>query len=179
MKTFLSLWALLLLCAVGASSAQSTNLPFAWESGTVQPVGTANGWKFYEKVGANRVLLGGTTGETNRYFVVSNFTLGSTRTFVVTATNLAGEGPESIPYVSPLPPTQATNLHPITASIETAVPGVIEISQDLQDWSQRLRLSQAAGSKVLVAWVQYPNEPLLFMRSKSVAARISTTPPIP
>ncbi len=168
----------LLLSTLGLCAQVTTNLPFTWDAGVVQPPGSHTGWKFYEKVGGSRTLLGFTTGETNRFFVVNGFVIGSSRTFVVTSTNMNGESLESIPFVTPLVPVPPANLRPATSSITSPVPGVIEVSEDLVNWSQRIRLTQAVvPNSVDVQLVQYPRLPMLFMRSKS--GPYTTTLPIP
>lgn len=172
----------LLLTTVGLI-AQTTNLSFTWDAPPAQPAGSANGYQFWEKVGGGRILLGGTTGFTNRVFTVSNWAIGTSRTFAVTLTNLTGESAESVPYVIPLPTGPPTNLHPVTMSLETPVPGVIEISEDLIDWRQRIRINPLGTISFLepafvqVDVVQYASLPLLFMRPKPDS--IPTPLPIP
>ena len=157
----------LLISAVGLCAQVTTNLPFTWDAGSQQPPGTHTGWKFYEKVSGTRVLLGGTTGETNRFFTVNNFVIGSSRTFVVTATNMNGRcGVGAV--LSPLNPGAGTNLHPVTSQIISPIPGTIEISEGLEDSSQRIRLTQTTQpGSVGVQIVQYPKLPMLFMRVKT------------
>jgi hypothetical protein len=168
----------LMLSTVGLCAQVTTNLPFTWDAGVAQPPGSHTGWKFYEKVSGTRVLLGGTTGETNRFFTVNNFVLGSFRTFVVTSTNMNGESAESVPFVSPVLPAPPTDLRPVTSTMVSPVPGVIEISEDLVNWSQRIVLAQTLQpNSVNVQLVQYPRLPMLFMRLK--APYTGTTIPIP
>ena len=67
----------LLLSTIGLSAQVTTNLPFTWDASVTQPPGSHSGWKFYEKhTGGARNMLGFTTGETNRFFTVTNFVLG-------------------------------------------------------------------------------------------------------
>ncbi len=157
MKTLL----FLLLSAVGAlAQPVLTNLAFIWD---IPP--NAFGYKFYEvQANSNRVLLG--TSITNT-FIVQGWNVLTSRTVTVTATNMIGESVPATPLVVPPAPSQVQHLAPIPLSIVSPMPGTIEISQDLKDWLQRLRFVSTNGSNVLVTWVQYPDQPLTFMRGKS------------
>jgi len=166
MKKFLALVPLL-FCA--SAFGQTTNLTFVWDT----PAG-ATGYRFYELFGPNRTLLG--TSPTNG-IVIPNWNITVPHTVTVTATNAIGESPQATPLNVPAAPAPVQNLRLIPLTINSAVPGVIEISRDLIDWNQRIRLASAGPGAVAVTWVQYPTEPLMFMRSKAGAT--FTAPPLP
>ena len=155
MKTLIALF----LSAVSAVAA-TTNITFTWDV----PAGVVTGFKFYEIVGTTRILLGGVTA--NR-FTVQNWTVGTARTFTVTATNSLWESAEAIPYVAPPSPPTPSNLTPVPFTFMTPVPGVLELSRDLTDWRQRLRIVSASSSSANIELVQIPSEPMLFGRVKS------------
>jgi len=166
MKKFLALVPLLF---AASAFGQTTNLTFVWD-----PSVGANGYRFYELNGANRTLLG--TSATNG-IVIPNWNTTVPHTVTVTATNAIGESPQAAPLSVPAAPAPVQNLRLIPLTINSAVPGVIEISRDLIDWNQRIRLATAGPGMVAVTWVQYPTEPLLFMRSKAGATFTAT--PVP
>jgi len=167
MKKFLALVPLLLSAS---AFGQTTNLTFVWDASS-----GANGYRFYELSGPNRTLLG--TTATNG-IVIPNWNTSQPHTVTVTATNAIGESSQATPLNVPAAPSPVQNLRLIPLTINSAVPGVIEISRDLIDWNQRIRLASAGPGAVAVTWVQYPTEPLMFMRSKAVATFI-TAPPLP
>jgi len=159
--------ALILLAAVSAP-AQITNVLFSWD-----PSPDATGYRFYDGYGSNRVLLGTTS---NLNFRVTNWNVSVPRTVSVTATNILGESTNTVLTVPPAPlPVQ--NLKPVPLSIVSPVPGLIELSSDLVDWSERIRLfTESNPAIVRVTWVQYPNEPMMFLRSRDVSVPL---PPMP
>ncbi len=159
---------LLLLWALPAT-AQFTNLTFTWDASL-----NATGYRFYDVTGT-RVLVG--TSATNR-FTYPNWDVRGSRSVMVTATNMVFESDPSPTLVVPPAPASPQNLKPIPLSIVAPVPGVLEISQDLVDWTQRIRLASGPSpTNVLLTWVKYPTEPMLFLRSKTAAPLI--TPPLP
>jgi hypothetical protein len=159
--------ALFLLLLASSAQAQITNLSFGWF-----PSPNATGYRFYSYNGTNRIFLA--TMATNR-FTVTNWDLSQPRTVGVTATNMIMETSESKLDVPPAP-VAPQNLLPIPLSINTPVPGVLEISRDLVDWTERLKLTKgSSSSNVNLTWVQYPAEPVTFMRTK--AAAIPASPP--
>ena len=166
MKTFLALVPLL-FCA--SAFGQTTNLTFVWDASS-----GASGYRFYELFGTSRVLLG--SSNTNG-IVIPNWNTAQPHTVTVTATNAIGESAQAVPLNVPAAPSPVQNLRLVPLTINSAVPGVIEISRDLIDWNQRIRLASAGPGMVAVTWVQYPTEPLLFMRSKAGATFIA--PPLP
>src|ERR1041385_1246847 len=120
MKRFLLSILPVLSMATGLQAA-TTNILFGWD-----PAPEATGYKFYEIVGTNRILLGGTPGLT---FPVSNWGVGASRTMTVTGTNLwpGWETPEAIPYRVPALATNAPgNLRPTGFSLTMPVPGILE-----------------------------------------------------
>lgn len=167
MRTILAL----LLASAASCMAQLTNLTFTWDLVT-----NAAAYRFYEvQSNSNRLFLGSTT---NLTFVVSNWNVSTSRTVTVTSTNMLGEGPFTNSLVVPPAPGPVQNLKPIPLSIATPVPGVLEFSHDLADWTQRLRIFKGAESdSVLVTWIQYPTEPILFMRNWTAPPLIF--PPLP
>jgi len=166
MKKFFALVPLLFcLPAFG----QMITLTFVWD-----PSANATGYKFYELNGPNRTLLG--TSGTNG-IVITTWAPSVSHVVTVTATNVLGESTNAIPLTIPPAPSPVQNLKVIPLTINSAVPGTIEISRDLIDWNQRIRLASAGPGMVAVTWVQYPTEPLMFMRSK--AGSIFTAPPLP
>jgi hypothetical protein len=155
----------LLLSAVSAL-AQITNLTFTWN-----PAPNAEVYRFWD---GNRVALLGTT--TNIFFTVTNWNTAVSRTVSVTASNEIGESVADVKTIKPATSTPA-GLRTIPLSIVTPVPGVVELSQDLVGWSQRIRLSNGPSpSSVHLTWVQYPTEPVMFLRTKTVPL---TTIPVP
>lgn len=170
MKNILSLLFLSTVCAW--SQPILTNLTFTWD---VSP--NATGYKFYYVQGtnvSNRILAG--TSLTNTY-VAQMWNVLTSRTVTVTATNMLGESEPATPLVVPPAPTPVQHLAPIPLSIVSPLPGVIEISQDLKDWLQRIRLVSTNVTNVLVTWVQYPLEPMTFMRTKLIP--VQTALPLP
>ncbi len=173
--------AFLLLLASGFTAfAQTvTNLPFTWNPSVTQPAGAAFGYRFYEKLaGGARILLGGSTG-TNVFFTVTNFVLGSSRTFAVTATNLTGESSESPAYVAPLIEPAPGNLRPVSFFLTSPVPGVVELSQDLTNWTDRIRVRSASASSADIELVQAPRYPILFGRVKTNSPSLRSALPLP
>lgn len=164
MKT---LFAILLLSAVSVV-AQVTNVTFAWEASE-----HATGYRFYDVQGTNRTLLGSTS---NLTFVVSNWNVTLPRTVAVTATNMLGESTNTVLAVPPAA-TPPQNLKPVPLSIVSPVPGVVEVSQDLVDWSQRIKLAAGPTNSIQLTWVKYPTEPMLFMRSRTL--QTLRLPPLP
>lgn len=161
---------LLLLLSVLPCFGQLTNLTFVWDG----PL-SATGYRFYEvQSNSNRVILGSTILPT---FIVTNWNVSTSRTVTVTATNILGESTIAPPLTVPPAPAPVQNLKPIPLSIVTTVPGVLELSQDLVDWTERIRVSSGSNSTVMVTWIQYPKEPLLFMRSWSQIPK--NLPPFP
>ena len=158
---------LALLLSTLSSLAATTNVVFTWDA----PMGAGTGFKFYEIVGSTRIFLGGST--TNR-FTVANWTVGTPRIFTVTATNMWGEGAEAIPYIAPPLPPVPSNLTPVGFTFMTPVPGVLELSRDLVNWRERLRVVSVASDSANIELVQIPYEPMLFGRVKS-----PYTPPAP
>lgn len=166
MKKFLAIVPLLFCLP---TFGQMVTLTFVWD-----PSANATGYKFYELSGPNRTLLG--TSATNG-IVITTWVPTASHTVTVTATNVLGESTNAAPLTIPPAPAPVQNLKVIPLTINSAVPGVIEISRDLIDWNQRIRLATAGPGAVQVTWVQYPTEPLLFLRSKAVAT--FTAPPLP
>jgi len=167
MKKFITLVPLLLCLP---TFGQTTNLTFVWDASS-----GASGYRFYELFGTSRVFLG--SSNTNG-IVIPNWNTSQPHTVTVTATNAIGESAQAVPLNVPAAPAPVQNLRLIPLTINSAVPGVIEISRDLIDWNQRIRLASAGPGAVAVTWVQYPTEPLMFMRSKVVTPFI-TAPPLP
>ncbi len=140
---------------------------------------TAFGYRFYEKLaGGARILLGGSTG-TNVFFTVTNFVLGSSRTFAVTATNLTGESSESPAYVAPVIEPAPGNLRPVSFFLTSPVPGVVELSQDLTNWTDRIRVRSASASSADIELVQAPRYPILFGRVKTNSPSMRFALPLP
>lgn len=148
--------------------AQITNLTFSWDASP-----NAAGYRFYEIQGTNRIILGTSAGTS---FTVTNWNVSTSRTVSVTATNMIGESALHLPLVVPPAPAPVQNLKPVPLSIVSPVPGVVEFSQDLVDWSQRVRLDSNAAS-VRLTWIQKPKEPMMFMRTRSVSPLLQ--PPLP
>ena len=170
MKTLFAL--LIILASAISGGALTTNVVFTWDA----QMGPGIGFKFYELVGTTRVLLGGST--TNR-FTVQNWTVGAPRIFTVTSTNFWGESGEAIPYISPPAPVTPSNLQPVGFSFVTPIPGVLELSRDLTDWRERLRITSAAGNSASIELVQIPMEPMLFGRVKPTTVFSAVPMPTP
>jgi len=165
MKTLFSF----LLLSTCSCVAQLTNLSFSWDAAA-----DAVGYRFYSVQGTNRTLLGTTS---NLTFIVTNWNVSTSRTVVVSATNMLQETMSQTLTVPPAP-ASPQNLKPVPLSIVSPVPGVLELSPNLVDWTQRFRL--AAGSNptnVLVTWFRYPTEPMMFMRTRTVVSPL--LPPLP
>lgn len=161
---------LVLLLSIASLSAATTNVTFGWDA----PLGPGIGFKFYELTGSSRTFLGGST---NNRFTVQNWTIGTPRIFTVTMTNMWGESPDAVPYIAPAAPTPPANLAPVGFSFVTPVPGVLELSRDLTDWRQRLRVTAASVNSANIELVQIPSEPMLFGRVKTSGP--FTAPPAP
>lgn len=163
MKTLL----LFLLASLGTTFGQITNLQFAWN-----PSANAEVYRFWD---GNKAVLLGTTSTTN--FTVTNWNTALPRTISVTASNEIGESTATVKDVKAGTSTPV-NLRTVPLSLVTPVPGVIEISQNLVDWSQRIRLATGTGpTNVQLTWVQYPTDPVMFLRSKAQLS--ATSPPVP
>jgi hypothetical protein len=165
MKIILSF---LLFCSV-AVHAQLTNLSFVWDASA-----NAVGYRFYEMQGTNRIFLGATSSNA---FTVAGWNLSTSRTVAVSATNMVGESSLTPSLIVPPGPTPPLNLKPIPLSIVAPVPSVLELSQDLATWVQRIRLATGPTTSVQLTWFRYPTEPMMFMRTK--AAPPSISPPLP
>ena len=160
--------AFLLSLLAWTAHAQLTNLSFGWF-----PSPNAEGYRFYGYNGTNRIFLAAMV--TNR-FTVTNWDLSQPRTVGVTATNMIGE---TAPAKLDVPPATTTpqQFGTIPLSIVTPVPGVLEMSHDLVDWTERLKLGKGTtSSNVNLTWVQYPTEPMTVLRSKSPA--VPAAPPL-
>lgn len=155
-----------------SSLAATTNITFTWDA----PMPTNTAFKFYELIGSTRTLLGVTT--TNR-FTVMNWPIGTPRIFTVTQTNMWGEAPDCIPFIAPPSPALSSNLAPVALKFITPVPGVLELSRDLADWRERLRITAATASSASIELVQIPMEPMLFGRVKPPTLLNRTALPIP
>lgn len=165
MRTLLSL---LLLSAVSCFG-QLTNLTFYWDLSIY-----ATGYRLYEMQGTNRIFLGTTDKLT---FTVTNWNVSTSRVMAVTSTNMLGESAITNTLTVPPAPLPVQNLKPLPLSIVSPVPGVIELSHDLADWTQRLRFSTGPTSaSVMVTWIQQPKEPVMFMRSREPTLSF---PPLP
>jgi len=165
MKTILAF----LLISLCSCFGQLTNLSFSWDAAA-----DAVGYRFYSVQGTNRTLLGTTS---NLTFIVTNWNVSTSRTVMVSATNMLQETMSQTLTVPPAP-ASPQNLKTVPLSIVSPVPGVLELSPNLVDWTQRFRL--AAGSNptnVLVTWLRYPTEPMMFMRTRAFVPL--TPPPLP
>lgn len=170
---------LLLLASTCTLLAQTTtNLPFTWNPTITQPDGAAFGYKFYEKFPVGGRLLLGTSMGTNRLFTVSNYVIGTSRQFAVTATNLWGESPESTPYVAPALEPAPVNLRPVSWFLVAPVPGVVELSQDLTNWTERIRVRSVSTNTADLELVQSPRYPVVYGRVKPSAARSALPRPL-
>lgn len=150
------LFTTLLLSAISCAG-QLTSLTFSWDAST-----NATGYRLYEIQGTNRVLLGTTS---NLTLVVTNWNVGVAHTVAVTATNMVTESELSQLLIVPPAPPSPKNLKPVPLSIVMPVPGVIELSHDLVDWIERVRLfTDTNPASVRLTWIQYPQEPITFMR---------------
>jgi hypothetical protein len=163
---------LALLLSAASALAITTNVVFTWDS----QMGPGIGFKFYEIVGTQRIFLGGAT--TNR-FTVQNWNVGAPRIFTVTSTNFWGESGEATPYISPPAPVTPQNLAPAGFAFITPVPGTLELSRDLIDWRERLRITAAGSGSASIELVQIPLEPMMFGRVKPPTSLNRTVLPIP
>lgn len=152
MKT---IFAILLSCL--PALAQSNRLTFTWSANT--PDEAILAYRFYEIVaGTNRVLLGITA---TNYFTVTNWNPLQPHTVTVTASNILGESLGAQPLVVPKAPAPPVNLAPVHLSLEATA--ATEISYDLVDWRQKVKLWTNAGKQMLTI-VIYPYEPAMFAR---------------
>lgn len=173
---------LLLLLSALTLSAASTNVTFRWDPGS--PSDVIATYRLYELIGGGRTLLATVTAapgaaQPTNAVTIFNWQLGASRTVTCTSSNAFGESPASIPLVVPPgPPSAPINLAPIPLTLLMPYPGTAEISTDLANWRQRIQIvpSPAPGEAILT-FVTYPNDPLLFMRTKQPPTL--TAPPIP
>ncbi len=166
MKTLLAL-----ILSTVSLCAQGLNVTFLWDpSPTNQQI---LAYRLVEQIGTNWVFVGQTT-TTN--YTITNYALTNPRTFSVTASNILMDSQRAVPVTVPSGPNPPTNFKLITTSLSVSLPGVIEFSTDLEDWNQRLRLTQLPDA-VGVQIVQYASQPVLFMRPRAITH--VTAPPIP
>jgi hypothetical protein len=146
----------LLLLSAAAAFGQITNLTFTWN-----PAANAEVYRFYD--GNKLTLLGSTT---TNFFTVTNWNVTQSRTVSVTSSNEIGESEADVKTVKPAS-GKPNGTRTVPLSIVSPVPGVVEISQDLVDWTQRIRLAPGTSpTNVSLTWVQYPTEPMMFLRSR-------------
>jgi len=162
---------LAILLAITGLGAQALDVTFLWDPNSTNQQILA--YRLIERVGTNWVLVGQTAG-TN--YTVTNYAITGPRTFSVTASNALGDSVPAPSLTVPSGATPPTNLKLTTASLAVQVPGVIEISSDLINWEQRIRLNPLTDA-VGVQIVQYATQPVLFMRPREITH--ITAPPIP
>jgi hypothetical protein len=153
-----------------ALSARGVDVMFTWDARPASE--QVRAYRFYDVIGTNRVLLGIVV---TNFFVVTNWQPAASRTVTVTASNLF-EGPPAVPLQVPSAPGTPTNLTPVPLSLNVPLPSVIEISQNLTNWQERVSLYLTNGARVAMVWKTYPREPMMFMRQK---ATLQSSPPLP
>ncbi len=112
---------------------------------------------------------------TNAFQVTLTNVLTIPHRWTATASNYTGESDTSLPLVVPGSPQVPTNLKPVSTTLVVPVPGLLEGSKDLEDWSTKLRLATHTDG-VSLTQVIPPDGQMMFFRSRTIEAR---TPPLP
>lgn len=112
---------------------------------------------------------------TNAFQVTLQNVLTVPHKWTCTASNYTGESDMSLPLLVPGAPQVPTGLKPVSTTLVVPVPGLIEGSRDLEDWSTKIRLATHVDGVALTQIVT-PSEPLMFWRSRMTEARL---PPFP
>lgn len=118
----------------------------------------------------------GTT--TSNRFTITNMLAMPQRVYV-SSSNVWGEGDWSAPYEMPTKPAPPTDIKPIsTTLIGVPLPGVVEGSVDLVNWTTRIRLTQPVDDKLSFTHTLLPGEQNMFWRAKAMPLA-AKTPPLP
>lgn len=173
-RTFLILFSLTLLAAVcRAVVPPFQTVSFAWDYTNAHPsIAFPITFHLYSYGGGQTNHIGQTTNTT---ISVTNVTPAVMRVFV-TASNFWGESDASIPLVLPGPPSQPTNLRPVSTSLVMPLPGLMEGSMDLVNWTEKLRAT-GGGDTVTLTRTLLPTEPLMFWRGTPLTS--AAPPPLP
>lgn len=107
----------------------------------------------------------GTT--TSNRFTITNMLAEPVRVYV-SSSNVWGEGNWSVPYEMPTRPAAPTELKPISSTIKTVVPGIIEISTDLVNYNERMSFTAVVNGEQTITYKHFPNEPALFYKTKGL-----------
>lgn len=144
------------------------NVTLAWDTQTA----TNLVYRVYEISGPITNLLATTTNITTTLTNV----LAAPHRWFVTASNIWGESDPSQPLVVPGAPQPPANLKPVSTTLVVPLPGIIEGSKDLSDWTTKVRLASHAEGVSLTQIIQ-PTEAMMFWRQKSLTAL--KPPPFP
>jgi len=125
----------------------------------------------YKVYTVNLPALPGTTNflftTTSNRFTITNM-LAVPQRIYVSGSNVWGEGDWSVPYEMPTRPAAPTELKPISSTIKTVVPGIIEISTDLVNYNERMSFSSIVNGEQTITYKHFPNEPALFYKTKGL-----------
>ncbi len=144
------------------------NVTLAWDN----QAATNLVYRIYEVSGPITNLLATTTNITATLTNV----LAAPHRWFVTASNMWGESNPSEPLVVPGAPIPPSNLKPVSTTLVVPLPGIIEGSKDLSDWSTKLRLASHVDGVSLTQIIQ-PSERMMFWRQKPMVA--AAPPPFP
>jgi hypothetical protein len=155
--------------------------PFQTKTFEFVPPGISSQVILYKVYVVNLPALPGTTNflftTTSNRFTITNMLPVPQRVYV-TSSNVWGESDFSVPYEMPSKPLPPTDIKPISTSIKTYIPGIIEVSTDLSKYNEAYYLSSVVDNEQTVTIKHQPNEPAKFFKSK----RLSTgflPPPFP
>jgi hypothetical protein len=177
MRTFL----LILLCAFAPLREASAEVP-PFQSVTFEfvPASPTNQVQLYRIYTVNLPNFPGTTNfygtTTSNRFTITNMLAAPQRVYVASS-NVWGEGDMSAPYELPTRPAPPSGLRPITTSLVVPLPGTIEGTTDLTNWTTRIGLSLPANNALTFTHTLRPAEPLMFWRAKALTA--VNPPPLP
>lgn len=144
------------------------NVTLAWDT----QAATNLVYRVYEISGPITNLLATTTNITTTLTNV----LAAPHRWFVTASNQWGESDGSVPLVVPAAPIPPTNLRPVSTTLVVPLPGWVEGSKDLVDWSEKMRLASHPDGVALTQTIQ-PTERMMFWRQRVIAA--AAPPPFP
>lgn len=144
------------------------NVTLAWDTQTA----TNLVYRVYEISGPVTNLLATTTNLTTTLTNV----LAAPHRWFVTASNMWGESDPSQPLVVPGAPQPPANLKPVSTTLVVPLPGWVEGSTDLVDWSEKMRIASHLDGVALTQTIQ-PTERMMFWRQKPMTAAVP--PPFP
>lgn len=121
-------------------------------------------------IGYRVYIIDGLSGQTNyvgftngNRFIIENATTSPQRWFITT-TNLGMESDPCFPNM--FKPSSPEVTRQISTTIKTVVPGIVESSLDLQNFSESFRFNVPSNNSQTIIYKHYPNEPAKFFRTR-------------